>query len=107
MVVKISLRRRHVLMVKDSAFSHKIDYDSIFFLENLNIEGHPNCITGSRATAIFLNGRILPIGGVASITVLALRRRKASGGRGKLIYLLHQLITIVFVKQPQASPGSA
>ena len=32
----------------------------------LNLEGHPNCITGSRVTVILLNGWILPIGGVAS-----------------------------------------
>ena len=48
-------------MVKDGAFSHKIDYVTIF-LEILNLEGHPNRITGSRVTAILLNGWILPIG---------------------------------------------
>ena len=41
-------------MVEYVAFSH-IDYVTIF-LEILNLEGHPNCITGSRVTAI------LPIG---------------------------------------------
>ena len=29
-LVKISLRRRHALMVQDGAFSHKIDYIPIF-----------------------------------------------------------------------------
>ena len=37
------------------------------FLDILNIEGHPNCITGSRVTAIFLNGWILPMGGASSM----------------------------------------
>ena len=46
-------------MVEDGAFSHKIGYASIF----LNLEGHPNCITGSRVTAILMNGRILPFDG--------------------------------------------
>ena len=32
------------------------------FLEILNLEGHPNHITGSRVTAILLNVWILPIG---------------------------------------------
>ena len=56
--MKISLRRRHALMVEDGAFSHKIDYVTIV-LEILNLEGHPNRITGSRVTVILL---ILPIG---------------------------------------------
>ena len=34
--------------------------------EILNLEGHPNYITGSRVTAILLNRWSLPIGGVAS-----------------------------------------
>ena len=36
------------------------DYITIF-LENLNLEGHQNCITGSRVTTILLNGWIFPI----------------------------------------------
>ena len=36
-----------------------------FFLEILNLEGHQNRFIGSKV----LNGRILPIGGVASIRV--------------------------------------
>ena len=31
------------------------------FYEILNHEGHHNCITGSRVTAILLNGWIFPI----------------------------------------------
>ena len=34
-------------------------------------KGHTNCITGSKFTAILLNGGIFPIGGVASGTVCA------------------------------------
>ena len=49
-------------MVEDGAFSHKIDY-ATNDKEVLNLEGHPNRITGSRVTAILLNGWILPIGG--------------------------------------------
>ena len=42
-------------MVRNGAFSHRIDYIAIF-KEILNLEGHQNCITGSRVTAILLNG---------------------------------------------------
>ena len=59
--MKISLRRRHAPMVRNGAFSHKIDYITIF-LENQNFEGHQNRITGSGVTAILLNGWIFPIG---------------------------------------------
>ena len=34
--------------------------------EILNPEGHPNRITGSKVTAILLNGWIFPIGGASS-----------------------------------------
>ena len=37
------------------------------FLEILNLVGHLNRITGSRVTAILLNGWILPIGGASAI----------------------------------------
>ena len=63
--MKISLRRRHALSVEDGAFSHIIEYGAIF-LEIINIEGHPNRITGSRVTAILLNGWILPKGGASA-----------------------------------------
>ena len=43
-------------MVLNGAFSYIMHCIKI-----LNMEGHPNCITGSRVTAIFLNGWILPI----------------------------------------------
>ena len=52
------------LMIKDGAFSFKIDYIT-FCSENLNLEWHINCITGSKVTAILLNRWILSIGGVA------------------------------------------
>ena len=48
-------------MVKNGAFSHKIDYN-IIFSEILNLEGHQNHITYSQITAILLNGWIFPIG---------------------------------------------
>ena len=53
-------------MVGDGAFSHKIDYVTIF-KEILNLEGHLNRITGSKVTVILLNGWILPIGGASSV----------------------------------------
>ena len=40
-------------MAKDGAFSHKIDYLSVF---KNNIEGHLNRFIGSKVTAILLNG---------------------------------------------------
>ena len=51
--MKISLRRRHALMVAVGAFSHKIDYVAIFS-ETLNPEEHLNRITSSTVTAILL-----------------------------------------------------
>ena len=59
-------------MVGDGAFSHKRDYVTIF-LEILNLKGHPNCITGSKVTAILLNGWIWPIGGASSVRGLRLQ----------------------------------
>ena len=59
--VKISLQRRHALMVGDGASSHKIDY--VIVIKNfLNPEGHQNRISGSKVTAVLLMGWILPIG---------------------------------------------
>ena len=55
-------------MVRDGALSHKIDYDII-----LNVEGHLNCITGSKVMAILLNGWILTTGGDASGRICACR----------------------------------
>ena len=45
--MEIFVWRRHAVMVEDGAFSHEIDYVTIF-LEILNLEGYPNHITGSR-----------------------------------------------------------
>ena len=50
-------------MVGDGAFSHKIDYFTIF-KEILNLEGHPNRIAGSTFTVILLNVT-LPFGGAS------------------------------------------
>ena len=52
-------------MVKDGAFSYKIGSVTLF-QEILNPEGHQNRITGSKVTATFLNGGILPVGGIAA-----------------------------------------
>ena len=43
------------------------------FKEILNLEGHPNRITGSTVTAILLNGWILPIGGSSAVEGLRSR----------------------------------
>ena len=51
--------------VRNGASSHKTTYIDIFS-EILNLEGHLNCCISSKVTAIFLNGWILPAGGVAS-----------------------------------------
>ena len=53
-------------MVEGGAFSHKINY-VIIFKEILNLEGHPNRITGSTVMASLLNGCILPIGGASAV----------------------------------------
>ena len=50
-------------MVEDGAFSHKRYYVTIL-KEILNLEGHLNCITGSKVTAILLNGWI---GGASAV----------------------------------------
>ena len=59
-------------MVEDSAFSHNIDYITIL-KKILNLGGHPNCITGSKVTAILLDGWILPIGGASAVKGLHLQ----------------------------------
>ena len=53
-------------MLEYFTFIHNIAYVIIFW-EFLNLEGHPNSITGSRITAILLNGRILPISGALAV----------------------------------------
>ena len=53
-------------MVRNGAFSHKIDYITIFS-EILNLKGHPNCIAGSIVTVILLNGWILHVGGASAV----------------------------------------
>ena len=63
-------------MARDGAFSNKIDYVTICE-QILNLEGHPNRITGSKVISILLNGWIWPIGGDASgrVCVCSLRSR--------------------------------
>ena len=53
-------------MVEDVAFSHNRDNVTIF-QEILNLERHPNRITGSIVMAILLNGWILPVGEVSQV----------------------------------------
>ena len=64
--MRISLRRRH------AAFSHNIDYVP-HLKEILNLEGHPNRITGSKVPALLLNVWILPIGGASVVKGLRLQ----------------------------------
>ena len=49
-----------------------------FFLESLNLEGHQNHCIGSKGTAIFLNGWMLPIGGASSGRVCAHPAKQAA-----------------------------
>ena len=49
-----------------------LDYITIF-KEILISKGHPNRITGSKVTAILLNGWILPIGGASEVKGLRLQ----------------------------------
>ena len=53
--------RRHAQTVGDGVFSNKIDF-YLKFQVIQNLKGHQNSITGSRATAILLNGWILHVG---------------------------------------------
>ena len=53
-------------MIEDGAFSHKIDFDTIF-KKILNLKGHKICITASKVMAILLFGWILPIGGASVV----------------------------------------
>ena len=59
-------------MAEHGAFSHKKDYVT-FFKEILNVEGHPNCITGLKVTAILLNWWILPMDGASAMKNLRLQ----------------------------------
>ena len=78
--MKIPLLRCHALMVEDGVFSHKLDYLKIY-LEILNLEGHPNRITGSRVTPILLTGWILPSGGASAVEGLR------SAGLPRLVFV--------------------
>ena len=44
-------------MVGDGASTHKIDYVNKFY-KILNLEGHQNCITGSKGIAEAASGRV-------------------------------------------------
>ena len=92
--VKISFWRRHALTVADGAFSHKIDYVTIF-KKILNPEEHPNRKTGLKATAIFLNGWILPLGGASSGRVCACSLRSQLVTFDSLICYRDQMILCI------------
>ena len=64
-------------MVEYGAFRHEINYVTIF-LEILNPKERQNCITGSKVTAILLNGWILFVSGIASGRVCAQPAKQAS-----------------------------
>ena len=85
----MKIRRRHTLMVKDGAFIYKIDYLRTF-QESLYLEGHPNLITGSRVTAILLNGWILHIGGASAVEGLLSTGPTLSSFHSKLLQLFSQ-----------------
>ena len=72
----INMFKCDVQMVRDGAFSPKINYVRVF-KEILNLKG----ITGSRVTAILLNVWILPIGGASAVEGLR------STGLPHLVYL--------------------
>ena len=63
-------------MVKDGAFSNKIDYVKIC-KEILNCEVYLNCLIGSKVTAILVNKGVLPSGGASlgRVYVCSLRSR--------------------------------
>ena len=84
---------RHALLVDDGAFSHKIEYVTIF-LPTLNLEGHPNCITGSKFTMTLLKGWILLIGGASAVEGL----RSTGLSRQVFLLIFFYLIFIDFFK---------
>ena len=59
-------------MFEDGAFSHKIDYITIF-KDIPHLEGDQNRITGSKVTAFLLNGWILPLGEASAVKSLRLQ----------------------------------
>ena len=68
----MSILRHHAIMVEAGAFIHKREYVTIL-KEIRNLKGHPNHITGSKVTAILLNGWALPIGGASAVKVVRLQ----------------------------------
>ena len=69
-------------MLEDGAFSHKIYYVTLL-KEIFNRKGHPNCITGSKVTVIWLNGWILPIGGASAVKGLRLPKISKNFNKSK------------------------
>ena len=56
------------------------------FLEILNTEGHPYRFTGSKGTAILLNGWILPISGASAVKGLRLQPAQQAWFINKLLF---------------------
>ena len=76
---------------EDGAFSNLICYFKIS-LKFLNLEGHPNPITGSRVMAILLNWWILSNGGALTEECLQ------STGLSSLVFFLHASNLFVWLK---------
>ena len=66
-----ALRRRHAQTFRDSTSSYKIDYVMVV-KTFLNPEGHQYRISGSKVTAILLEGWNFPIGGGSAVEGLRL-----------------------------------
>ena len=83
--------------------SHKIDYVTIF-----NPNQNPNCISGSKVTAILLNECILPIGGASAwrVCVCILRRRLVFKQLIQIISnILHSLVRVRDTGQTRGLEG--
>ena len=89
-------------MVEDKAFSHKIDYVTIFF-GNSRYRGHPNRIDGSKVTAILLNWWILPIVGASAVKGLRLRPAQQACFNCNIFYLKKNYYKVK--KKSPASPS--
>ena len=76
-------------MVEDGAFSHIIDYVTIF-KEILNLEGLPNCITGLKVLSILLIGWILSFSGASAVEGRLLTNR-GPGRSGNCLISIRQL----------------
>ena len=70
--VPTTLWRRYTQTVRDRSSMYKLGY--VIGIKNFfNPEGHQNCISGSKVTAILLKGWILPIAGASAGESLCLQ----------------------------------